>query len=173
MRADWIIAQNATSSLDFSVSDDVTSSDQLQVTASSSNPDLIPDSGILLAGTDEDRTLTVTPTSDQTGVALITLTITDDTGLSSDVIVPVTVVVPQSVVVEDPNLEAAIRLAVGRIRKNIATRQISTSEDATPIHKARLFSENFSNMAPTYQKEGVCALSVIRRRARPVRWSPG
>jgi hypothetical protein len=69
--------------LTFTVGDAETSPGALVVTAASDNGALLPDSAILLDGTGATRTLTATPVADQTGAALVTLTVTDAGGRSS------------------------------------------------------------------------------------------
>ena len=67
----------ATTALAFKVSDAETAAAALTVTASSSNPTLLPATAITLGGSGTDRTLTLTPLPGQTGVAAITLTVSD------------------------------------------------------------------------------------------------
>jgi len=68
----------------FSVSDVETPAANLIVSASSSNPGLVPDSNIVLAGSGGSRTVSLTPLPFQSGSALITLTVTDaDGGMAS------------------------------------------------------------------------------------------
>ena len=110
----WIIAANATSSLCFYVSDDLTSPDGLSVAASSSEVGLIEEGNIQLNRTDYYRTLTVTPVTDQTGTTTIALTVTDEGGLSSQIPIQVTVMFATNVFFPDPNLEGAIRSALGK-----------------------------------------------------------
>lgn len=50
------------------------------ITYTSSNPGLVPDSNIMLGGTGNARTLTVSPVADQFGVTVITLTASDESG---------------------------------------------------------------------------------------------
>jgi hypothetical protein len=66
-----------TAAVPFTVSDVETPASSLNVTATSSNPSLIPAANIALAGTDADRTATMTPVTGQAGTAVITLTVTD------------------------------------------------------------------------------------------------
>jgi hypothetical protein len=109
------IAANVTSPpLGFDVSDDVTASNLLQVTAVSSNLALIPNLNIALATTSSNRTLTVTPVLGKTGNTLVTLTVTDETSLSTAASVLITVVTQQNVSVPDANLRAAVRGAIGK-----------------------------------------------------------
>ncbi len=67
----------STRALSFSVADDQTDAVDLVVTAASSDTTLIPDSYITLGGTGADRTIEVTPATDQNGTATITLTVDD------------------------------------------------------------------------------------------------
>ncbi|MBN2508147.1 MAG: DUF11 domain-containing protein [Verrucomicrobia bacterium] len=54
----------------------------LQVSATSSNPALLPDTRLVLAGTGASRTLSVTPLPDQFGSTFVRLVVADDTGLA-------------------------------------------------------------------------------------------
>jgi hypothetical protein len=64
----------------FTVGDAETAAAQLIVTAASSNPAVVPTSGITLGGTGASRTVTVAPAAGQTGSAVVTLTVTDAGG---------------------------------------------------------------------------------------------
>ncbi|MBI3848938.1 MAG: hypothetical protein HY298_01420 [Verrucomicrobia bacterium] len=110
----WFIATNLASSHAFYVYDDITPGDQLLITASSSDTSLIPDQGFSITGTNENRTLTLTPAADQTGTTTITLTATDDAGLITSVDVLVSVMIPEVVTFPDPNLATAIQQTLGR-----------------------------------------------------------
>ncbi len=111
----WPIAANATSPpLGFTVADDVTASNLLTVSALSSNLSLIPNGNISLGTTTSNRTLTVTPIAGQTGNTLLTLTVTDDTALSSAGSILVTVVTQQNISIPDLNLRSSIRSAIGK-----------------------------------------------------------
>ncbi len=63
--------------LAFTVGDVETPAADLAVTAASSNPTLVPVSGIALGGSGADRTVTLTPAPDQFGTAVVTLTVSD------------------------------------------------------------------------------------------------
>jgi hypothetical protein len=69
--------------LGFTVSDAENPADSLIVTAMSSNPALVPDGNIVLAGIGGARTVTVTPAAGQTGTTTITLTVTDASNLTA------------------------------------------------------------------------------------------
>src|SRR5262249_37442290 len=71
---DQTITQDTnTGALNFTVNDAETAPSALTVTASSNNQTLVPDANIALGGSDTDRTITVTPASGQTGLAIITI----------------------------------------------------------------------------------------------------
>jgi Leucine-rich repeat (LRR) protein len=111
----WSVAANTTSPpLGFDVSDDVSSPNLLAVSAVSSNTALIPNSSIALAITSSNRTMTVTPINGKTGNTLVTLTVTDETALSTAASVLITVVTQQNVTIPDLNLRAAVRAAIGK-----------------------------------------------------------
>jgi hypothetical protein len=76
-----IAVGTATPAIAFDIIDAETPMASLTVSASSSNPSVVPNTGIVLAGTGGTRTVTVTPLAAQSGVATITLTVSD--GLAS------------------------------------------------------------------------------------------
>lgn len=73
----------ATAALAFTVADSGTTAGSLIVSATSSNPTLVSISNIALGGSGSNRTVAITPTTDQVGNALITLTVIDGNGLST------------------------------------------------------------------------------------------
>jgi streptogramin lyase len=87
-------ANGSTGQLALSVSDAETPAAALSVTASSSNPSLVPASGIVISGSGPDRTVTVTPAAGKSGSATITLTVTDAGGLTAPDSFVVTVSLP-------------------------------------------------------------------------------
>lgn len=75
---DLTINQNTvTPALPFSVGDAETSVDALTVSAISSNTTVIPNANIVIAGSGADRTVQITPATDQSGESLITLEVSD------------------------------------------------------------------------------------------------
>lgn len=70
--------------LNFIVSDAETPSASLLVSCSSSNPDLVPPAGLMLGGSGSNRSLTITPSANQSGTALITLFVTDGQATNSN-----------------------------------------------------------------------------------------
>ncbi|MBW4646456.1 MAG: VCBS repeat-containing protein [Goleter apudmare HA4340-LM2] len=67
----------STIAIPFAIADFETAASNLTVTASSSNPDLIPNDGILIGGTDSNRTIKITPAASKFGQATITLNVSD------------------------------------------------------------------------------------------------
>ncbi|MBI3880237.1 MAG: DUF4185 domain-containing protein [Verrucomicrobia bacterium] len=63
--------------LAFTVDSAATNASNLTVTAACSNTNLVPLTNIVLAGSGSNRTVTLTPASNQTGAATITLTVSD------------------------------------------------------------------------------------------------
>ena len=67
----------------FMVSDGQTPMSNLVVTAVSDNPALLPNANIFLADYVSNRVVRVTPAPNQTGVAIVTLTVTDGGGATN------------------------------------------------------------------------------------------
>lgn len=79
---DQVISEDeALPAVTFAISDSETALSLLTVTAISSNPALVPSGGIVLGGTDGNRTIAITPAANQSGSATISLTVTDSGGL--------------------------------------------------------------------------------------------
>lgn len=81
-----------TADIPFSVTDLETPANNLVLTRASSNTNLIPVQNIVAAGLGETRSLVVTPAANQFGTALITLTVTDEGGLSASSVFELTVI---------------------------------------------------------------------------------
>jgi hypothetical protein len=75
----YTLADTPTPAIDFTVDDLETASGSLIVSGSSSNPGLVPNGNIVFGGSDANRTVTITPASGQTGVAIITVNVSDGT----------------------------------------------------------------------------------------------
>ncbi len=67
----------------FTIGDAETAVTSLVVTATSSNPTYLPNSGLVLAGTGASRSVTISTAAGQSGSATVTLTVTDGGGLSA------------------------------------------------------------------------------------------
>ena len=94
----------STGALSFTVGDAETSAGNLAVTASSSNPTLLPSGNITLDGTGSDRTVTAEPVDGESGTTTVTLTVDDGTDTLSD---PFTITVAPDVAFTDGSAYAA------------------------------------------------------------------
>lgn len=72
-----LVIGESTGALAFSIADIDTNAADLTVTASSSNPNLVPDGNVVISGSGANRTVTVTPLPGVTGTTTITLTVGD------------------------------------------------------------------------------------------------
>lgn len=83
--ADRTINQNtATGPIGFIIGDVDTAASSLSLTATSSNPSLVPIQNIVFGGSGTSRTVNVTPATDQTGTATINITVSDGFQTASD-----------------------------------------------------------------------------------------
>ncbi len=73
----------STAPLEFAIADVETAADTLSLAAISSNPAIVPETGIVLSGSGANRTVTVTPAANQHGSAIIALVVTDAGGASA------------------------------------------------------------------------------------------
>src|SRR5436190_7437633 len=69
-----------TPAIPFSIGDVETPAGNLMVSGRSSNPGLVPDANILFGGSGSNRTVTITPATNQFGSTTITLTVRDGDG---------------------------------------------------------------------------------------------
>ncbi len=82
--ADQTLPEDAsTRVLDFTVGDVETPPESLLVTASSSNPILLPLTGIVVAGSGSSRSVAITPAAGLNGSAMVTLAVSDGTDETS------------------------------------------------------------------------------------------
>jgi len=91
-----IYESTATSALALTVGDDLTPGASLSVTGASSNITLAPVANIVFAGTGATRSVTVTPVAGKSGIATISLIVTDSGGLTTTTSFILTVKVPPS-----------------------------------------------------------------------------
>src|SRR3954469_623790 len=82
--ADTSINEDTTTgAINFTVSDAETPAGNLIVSASSSNPTLVPNANIALGGSSGNRTIAITPAANQSGNATISVSVNDGTSSSS------------------------------------------------------------------------------------------
>ncbi len=91
----------------------VTGTNPITLTVSSDDPGILPASGVKLAGTGTDRTITMTPIPNQLGTAIVTVTATDGNGLTSSVSFDVEVVQNASSAIDPTSLLFLLLLGLG------------------------------------------------------------
>lgn len=115
--------------VDFNVADQETAANGLLVTATSSNPALIPASGIVLGGSGVNRTITLQPATNAFGRVTISLTVQDGDGGRSHTDWVVTIdpvndlpglVAPESVVVDAELPSKPIKIQVSDVETPVA-----------------------------------------------------
>ena len=89
-----IAYRSTNNTIAFTIGDFETAAGSLVVGVSSSNPSLIPSSGLVLGGSGSKRTLAMTPNRFKAGKSIITLSVTDAGGLTTTTSFVVTVIVP-------------------------------------------------------------------------------
>ncbi len=77
----------ATAALTFTIADLETAATSLTVTATSSNPALVPNANVLLGGSGANRSVTLTPAANQFGSATITVVVNDGSLTATDTFV--------------------------------------------------------------------------------------
>jgi hypothetical protein len=80
-----IAMDSATAAIPFTIADAETSASSLALSGTSDNATLVRTAGIVFGGAGSTRTVTVTPEAGQTGVANITVTVSDGTDTASSV----------------------------------------------------------------------------------------
>jgi internalin A len=105
----WFVAANATSTLPVLISDNSAYPPVFNIGVNSANPNLLSNQNITVtSGVSPVWFLTVTPRSGQTGNSLLTVTATNEAGLSSKASFQLTVLFSQPITIPDPNLQSAI-----------------------------------------------------------------
>ncbi len=118
----WFIPANATSTLPVTVADNAIYGTHMKIGATSSNSGLLPNSNLALTeGTNGTWWLTARPINGQLGSTMLTLTATNDAGLSTNTSFLVTAIVSQPVSIPDPNLQAAILAWLRNHAGNLST----------------------------------------------------
>lgn len=117
--ADQTVDTNmSTAALMFTISDLETAAGDLLLSATSSNPSLVTQFGMVFGGSGTDRTITVTPAFNQSGTTTISVTVTDEAGLTNTDTFVLTVTAPNTA----PLIEA---IPNQTIRVNESTPELS------------------------------------------------
>ena len=117
------------------------------ITATSSDPTVIPDENLVVAGSGANRTLTITPAPDRHGNSVITVTATDEGGLSATRNFNAMVLRSASIVLSEP-----FNYADGSLVQNSA--RLWTTRAGTPNQMQLLFG---SALVTASQTEDVIA----------------
>ncbi|GAB4118708.1 MAG: hypothetical protein Tsb0027_12300 [Wenzhouxiangellaceae bacterium] len=166
---------SATAALAFAISDVETSADSLIVSASSSDQSLLPDGNIVLAGSGENRTVMLTPAADQTGVAVITLTVTDaDSGMAQGQFTLTVnainddpqISAPADVTIDEDNATAALAFAISDVETAADNLLVmATSSDQTLLPDGNIVlggsGENRTvTLTPAADQNGVAVITL-------------
>jgi hypothetical protein len=81
---DQTMAEDTVLSVEVRIDSNVAPPPRVSVAATSSQPTVVPNSGLVLSGSGRARTLTITPAPDATGQTLVTLTASDGVASSSE-----------------------------------------------------------------------------------------
>jgi Metallo-peptidase family M12/Bacterial Ig domain len=110
----------------FTVSDGDTPLDTLVVTATSSNTALVPNANLAVAGSGTNRTLTATPTANQSGATTITVVVND--GVTS---AQTSFVLTVNAVDDPPTFAAGVPSAISTVVDTPTTFQVTVNDPDT------------------------------------------
>jgi 2',3'-cyclic-nucleotide 2'-phosphodiesterase (5'-nucleotidase family) len=138
--ADVTTPEDTQASLNFTASD-VDSADILTVTATSSNPALVLNSGLVVSGTGPNYTLTITPIANASGTAVITVAVNDGTQTVTDTFdLTVTAVndLPTATAIADQTVLAgestgALAFTIGDIETAVAGLTVTATSSNTNL----------------------------------------
>ena len=131
------LSEDGSETIGFFVSDPDTSLGELRVNATSSHPNLVNDTGLVLAGTGSQRTLTIYPVENQHGNADIRVTVTDGTS-SSAVTFAVTVTAEN----DPPNITGLVNQTMDEDTVASVDFQVSDLESAANSLTVSVVSNN-------------------------------
>jgi hypothetical protein len=174
--ANQTISENsATGALSFTVGDVETPAASLLLTGSSSNTTLVPNGNISFNGSGANRTVTVTPATNQFGTATITVTVSDgDSGTASDAFVltvtsvnsaPTITDISNQTINEDGNT-GALAFTIGDVETPTASLTVSGSSSNTalvPIANIVFGGSNGSRtvtVTPAANQSGTATITV-------------
>lgn len=130
-----------TGAVAFTIGDAQTAAASLTLSASSSNPTLVPNTAIVFGGSGANRTVTVTPVANQTGAATITVMVSDGALTASDPFTLTVAAVNDAPTISDitdrtipSNLPAgAIPFTIGDNETNAASLTLSRASSNTTL----------------------------------------
>lgn len=141
---------SATSAIPFVIGDVETNVGQLVVTATSSNQTVVPNANIVFGGSGANRTVTLTPGSNQLGTSTITVTVTDaNGGTASDSFVMTVNAVPNALptisdvgnqLLTEDTPSGAISFTIGDAETAAANLQVGAFSSNTALFNANSFA---------------------------------
>jgi len=158
----------ASGALPFTVGDAETAAGTLTVTRTTSNATLLPLGNIVLGGSGANRTVTVTPAAGQTGVAIVTLTVTDGGGRQTSTTFNVSVAAAAVPFADDfnrpdaPNLGGQWTIRAGTIEESLnaalatSTPALATLTDVSQLNSTAQATVSLSS-AGTNGSSGLVA----------------
>lgn len=170
-----ITVNNATGALAFTVGDPNGGVGSLTVTGTSSNTTLVPNANIVFGGSGANRTVTITPAANQTGITTIELTVSDgDLSATTDFTVTVNPPANQPPTISDiPNQNlventssGAISFTVGDPNGGVGSLTVSgTSSNTTLVPNANIiFGGSGANrnvtITPANNQTGTATIEV-------------
>ena len=169
-----ISANTSTGTLAFAVGDLETAAGSLAVTASSSNLTLVPAGNIVLGGSGANRTVSVTPASNQSGTATITLTVSDGSMTATDTFsVTVSVQNTAPTIGDIANRSVNASVTTGAIDFTVGDAQTNAGSLLVTANSSNLFlvpEANLSlrgsganrslNVTPAFGQTGIATITV-------------
>ncbi|MBF0370733.1 MAG: tandem-95 repeat protein [Magnetococcales bacterium] len=132
---------STTNDISFSIHDTETASSKLVLSVSSSNTSLVQTDHIILAGSGSNRTVTINPVADQSGVATITITVSDGEDMVSesfDLTVnpindPPTISSIDDQIIDEDSATAPIAFSVNDVDATLSDLTVSASTDDSSL----------------------------------------
>ncbi|MCI0743938.1 MAG: hypothetical protein L0Y58_00905, partial [Verrucomicrobia subdivision 3 bacterium] len=171
------INQNTTSGpIGFMIGDIETPAANLTLGKSSSNPTIIPDSGVVFGGSGATRTVTVTPAPNQSGSSVISISVTDGEGITTTTNFTVTVITmngaPTITAIADPaaiNEDTStpdIPFTIGDVDTPIGSLTVTGSSSnptlvpAANINFAGIGADRTVRVTPTTNQTGMATITI-------------
>jgi hypothetical protein len=163
-----------TGPLAFTIYDAQTAADSLMVTATSSNPALVPNSAIVLGGTGPNRTVDITPLANQNGTTVITVTVSDGILTAGDAftlnVVPIndapTITAIPDQVIEQGTATLALSFSVGDVETMAGSLSMSANSSnpllvpVTAIVFAGSGSNRTATITPAANQAGLATITL-------------
>jgi hypothetical protein len=173
--ADQTIPLNSsTGALTFTIADAQSAAATLALVGTSDNTTLVPDANVVFGGSDENRTVTVTPVAGQSGFSLITIQVTDAGGLSSqetftvtvNANTPPTISVIANQTIPENSATGALAFTVGDLETAVGTLTVTAaSSNSTLIPSGNIVlggsnADRTVTVTPAANQNGTATITV-------------